>query len=189
MGRVVQFFLALAAAKGLSGDEVQWVRRRLAPPEIELFSRMAAMDQKHAVRVARKAVALARRRGVSAEAELRTLERAALLHDIGKRAGDIGLWDRVVIVLARRFAPKLARSLAERGKGDFERDEETGSRGAGSCRAGLFRAFYAQATHAQRGAEMAREAGVEEAVVALIRRHHEAGRGDLLLELLQEADR
>lgn len=184
MSRVAQFFRAVAAVRGLDDDEERWVRQRLAPPEEALFRRMSPADQKHAVRVARKAAVLARRRGINGGTELATLERAALLHDIGKRAGDIGLWDRVVIVLVRRLAPSFARSLAERGKGDFERASRPRS-----WRAELRRAFYAQATHAERGAEMARLAGVEEEVVGLIRRHHQSGRGDMLLELLQEADR
>lgn len=184
MRRVVQFVRALASLKGLDEEEAEWVRKRLAPAEEALFCQMAPLDQKHAVDVARRAVRLARRSGVEDERTIRVLEKAALLHDVGKRSGEIGLFDRVVIVLVKRLAPSLARTWVERGEKYERRGLSSGSWGTGLCRA-----FYAQAVHAKRGASMAKIAGVEEAVIDLIRRHHQAHAGDPLLKLLQEADR
>lgn len=184
MSRVAQFARALAGVKGLDGEEEKWMQQRLAPYEEALFRQMSPIDQKHAIGVARRIGDIARRRGIWDGEEIRVLVRAALLHDIGKIAGDIGLFDRVAIVLVKRLAPSLARTLVERGKYDLE----SGS-SKGSWRTGLCRAFYAQAVHAERGAALAELVGVEEAVVRLIRHHHDSHEGDRLLEVLAEADR
>lgn len=184
MSRVSQFWRAVFAGKRLGDDEVRWVQKYLSPPEEALFWQMSPIDQKHAVDVSQRIVSIARHRGVWDGAEIRMLIRAALLHDIGKIDGDIGLFDRITIVLVKRLAPSLAKALAQRGKEDLERK---GVRR--TWRAGVRRAFYTQAVHAERGAAMAKLVGVEDQVLHLIRHHHHPQRGDRLLEVFAEADR
>jgi len=103
------------------------------------------------------------------------LLQAALLHDVGK-AGHLGLWHRVVVVLLERFAPAMLWRLA---------DEQPGSRGY---------PFFAYLNHPRWGAERAGEAGCDGLTVELIRRHHESmltageSEGNGLLVALQAAD-
>ncbi|MBO2520472.1 MAG: HDOD domain-containing protein [Clostridia bacterium] len=184
MNRVAQFFRAVAALlRGLRGDEIQWVKAHLSPWEEALFWQMSRIDQVHAVRVSMKAAQIAREEGIRDEASVRALVRAGLLHDIGKVNGDIGLFDRVAVVLLKRFAPRLADALAVRGRQELVHGTR---RGIGT---GLRRALYAHAVHAERGAAMAKLLGVEEAVVELIRCHHRPQGGGRLLEAFVKADR
>ena len=184
VSRLGQFFRAVAAYGGLSDAERRWVGEHLSVWEEALFWQMSVVDQKHAVRVSMRAAEIARAEGNWDRVAIRTLVRAGLLHDIGKVGGDIGLVDRVAIVLIWRLLPRLARALVARG-------EEALVNGAARRRlgSGLCRAFYAQAVHSQRGAAMARLFGVEEPVVDVIRHHHRPGEGDRLLEVFARADR
>lgn len=183
MSRVGQFVRAVAALRGLNAEELRWVRTHLAPWEEALFWQMSRIDQKHAVRVSMRAAEIARRDPSLDEPSRRVLARAGLLHDIGKVRGDIGLFDRVAIVLVRRLAPRLAERLAAQGRDALLRP---GRRGLGR---GLCRAFYAHAVHAERGAAMAELFGVEGEVVDVIRLHHRPPEGDRLLAIFAEADR
>jgi len=157
-----------------------WARARLAEPEWLLFERLSPAEQAHALRVARKAVSIARAAGIP-ESDERALVTAALLHDVGK-CGAVGLLDKVAIVLLSRFVPRLARALKERG--------ESKARSTKAFRGGLAMAFYYHAIHAERGAEMAERAGTSPRATFLIRSHHAPDGGeDELLEILRRADR
>lgn len=183
MKRIAQFFRALAAVKGLRAEEIHWVQQYLAPHEEALFWQMSPLDQKHAVTVSMRAATLARHRGVGDGEDIRVLIRAGLLHDIGKIRGDISLFQRVAIVLARRFAPRFFAALIQEGADDLVRGLSRPS-----WRARWRRAFYTQAVHAERGAAMAKMWGIEDAVLDLIRAHHQPQGDDRLLEILAEAD-
>jgi hypothetical protein len=86
-------------------DPEVWLERPLA----DLFYGQAPPDQRHASRVAAWLVA---RGHVD-----RLLIQAALLHDVGKAAAPIGLWQRVVWVIVGRAAPRRRGWLASRGGG------------------------------------------------------------------------
>ncbi|HUE75521.1 MAG TPA: HD domain-containing protein [Chloroflexota bacterium] len=115
----------------------------LSPPERELFWRLAPSDQRHSLAVMR----YLRRRGV----DDRVLLRAALVHDVGKASAPIHIWQRVVHVLARAWAPGIAAWLA--------RSDD-----------GWRHGFYALKHHERLGAEMLGQIGTEREVVHLVGR-------------------
>ncbi len=128
---------------------------------------MTTQDQRHALDVYHTL-----RRAGRTDARLFT---AALLHDVGKSAARLWAWQRAVIVLLERFAPRLLARLS-RGKPR-----------------GWRRPFIVHARHPDIGARMAEEAGCPPLVIALIQQHHDRLRNcrtgqDQLLTALQEAD-
>jgi hypothetical protein len=104
---------------------------------------------------------------------------AALLHDVGKSAGPIWLWQRALIVLLQRWAPGLLRWLA---------------RGTCGAKAPWWRrGFVVHRLHPELGARWAAETNCPPTAIALIRRHQEPAKEietdqDRLLVALQWAD-
>jgi hypothetical protein len=167
--RARQFFGALTAR--VDEDDEQVLAQLLTPPQRELFGRMAPNDQRHGLDVC----ATLRQAGHDEPALLVT----ALLHDVGKAAGRVWLWQRTLIVLLRRWAPGVLRWLAQ----GTDHAEAPGWR----------RGFVINRMHAALGARWAAEAGCSPTTVALIRRHQEALQvpttvQDRLLAALQWAD-
>ena len=113
----------------------------LREPEQRLFSTMTLRDQQHCLQVYDRL----RQRGHDDH----ELLAAALLHDVGK--GRIALWHRVVYVLLAAATPGLLRLLAVSGQGPNWRE-----------------ALYRCPHHPGLGAELARQAGCPNQVVALI---------------------
>jgi putative nucleotidyltransferase with HDIG domain len=134
------------------------IRRVLTPPLEALFLRQTAGEQAHALRVMRRAAAS----GV--QVNRLPLLQAALLHDVGKTRAPLWLPERVVVVLAGRYWPRLA-----------ERSN--------------WRPFVTARRHAEWGAELCAEAGAPPLTVELVRRHQTpAAPDDKLLAVLQMAD-
>ena len=79
-----------------------WVAGVLLAHELELWSRMSAVDRRHSIEVARRFAAL--RAGASREGLA-----GALLHDVGKLDSGLGTWGRVVATL---IGPRTARLRA-----------------------------------------------------------------------------
>ncbi len=169
--RVRQFFRALTAR--VSEEELEQAAGILTPASLALFRSMATQDQRHALDVC----AALRQAGHSDP----DLLAAALLHDVGKSAGQLSAWHRAIIVLLERFAPRLLARLS-RGEPDSWR-----------------RPFAIHASHPEVGARWAQEAGCRPLTAALIRRHEEPTSSfrseggllqyeDQLLAALQAAD-
>ena len=164
--RVRQFVSALLAH--VSPEDVQKADELLPAPAQELFRRMGAADQQHALHVMQ-----ALRRDGSAEPDLLA---AALLHDVGKSAAQIHPWHRAIIVLSKHFAPRFLEWLTN--------GEPRGWR----------RPFVVHARHDEMSAEWAAQAGCSALTVSLIRRHQEpmrrapSGEEERLLVALQRAD-
>ena len=143
--RVRQFVSALLAH--VSPEDLREADELLPPPAQELFRRMGMPDQQHALNVMR-----ALRRDGSAGPDLLA---AALLHDVAKSAAQIRPWHRAVIVLSKRFAPRVLEWLTAGEPGGWRRP------------------FAVHARHAAMGAEWAAQAGCSSMTVSLIRRHQE----------------
>lgn len=163
--RVGQFFRALTARA--TEEKVEQAMGVLSPEAQALFRRQAAQDQRHGLAVYR-----ALRRADHANPHLLA---AALLHDVGKAGAWLPAWQRAIVVLLNRFAPRLLARLS-RGELRFWN-----------------RPFVIHARHPEVGARWAQEAGCSPLAVALIRRHQDRLAGcqteeDRLLAALQAAD-
>lgn len=163
--RVRQFFRALTAR--VSDQELEQVAHILTPAALTLFRSMSAQDQRHALEVCRTLI-----RAGHANSQLLA---AALLHDVGKAAARLSSWQRAVIVLLERFAPRL---LARLSQGEPQRWR---------------RSLVVHTRHPEIGARWAEEAGCLPLTVALIRHHQDRlrdyrTREEQLLAALQVAD-
>lgn len=140
----------------------------LTPAEQALFQSYSYSDKWHTYRVLRTL-----KEAGCTQPELLT---AALLHDVGKAGTQLSAWDRSLVVLMTKVAPRRADAW---GQGEAS---------------GWRRPFVVKGQHAAWGAELARAAGSRPLVVELIRRHQEplppAAEGEVerLLCLLQWAD-
>ena len=129
---------------------------------------MAPMDQHHCLSVWRTL----KQEG---ETDLWLLE-AALLHDVGKAGTGGAIWHRVIAVLLGSSPTGLLARVAQDRPGSWRYP------------------FFLYLRHAERGADMAREAGASPLAVELIRWHHvssECARGPELgwrLDALRSAD-
>ena len=108
--RAKQFFSALFAR--LSDDDTEYVKKILPrEDERELFFAMSVIDERHALNTARTAEKFA-----SAETGIdrELLLRVALLHDVGRVRGDMGLWGKTFAVLAVSLLPHWAKDVAKK---------------------------------------------------------------------------
>lgn len=170
ISRIRQFYSALTS-KITPQDEI-FLANSLNPKEYFLFNTMDIPTQRHCLNVASSCVTLS---GNYPALNKNVLIKAALLHDCGKRAGEVKTWHRVLIVTTYAFLPALARKLVH-----------LGFKGKGGS---LARAFYIQAHHAERGAKILKNAGLEPTVVDLVLRHHQQVQFPTLeLAILQRAD-
>ncbi|MBC7232537.1 MAG: HD domain-containing protein [Chloroflexi bacterium] len=165
--RVRQFLAALGLFHVPVTEEA--LANYLRAAQIELFRRLSAAEQRHALAVLRTLQEAGHRETVLAQ--------AALLHDVGKVGGHIRLWHRVATVLLQAIHPALLYRLALDNPRSWRYP------------------FFVQLYHAQRGAEMAAQAGTHPLVVALIRWHHTPpeesdldAAGQALLAALRAAD-
>jgi len=180
--RVRQFWRAITAR--ISQSDYRFIQQQLSPGEQALFFQMAVIDQRHCLDAAFLAQAMGQALGVG-EKQLQAITKAALLHDVGKVAGDEGLWDRVLITLLQSVSPKLVRKYAAEGSCGMSRLGK---------RKGFAYACFVHLSHVERGAHMLASFGCETEIVRLVERHHltrapesteEEAR---LLAILQQAD-
>jgi putative nucleotidyltransferase with HDIG domain len=173
--RVKQFFRALTAH--ISEEDLTRAARFLTPDLLALFRTMSAQDQRHCLKVW-----AALREDGHTDCALLT---AALLHDVGKASAPLSVWQRAIVVLLERFAPRML--------GQLTRADAT------SAAARFWRPLLIYARHAEIGAQMAQQAGCSPLVVTLIRRHQQyeptenefagaSDRANALLTALQQAD-
>lgn len=168
--RIQQFYSALIAE--VKADEIEFVRRYLNSLEQGLFFQMSVVDQRHALDATYIAIELAAMRQIKDDL---LLTRAALLHDIGKKDGELTMLDRTLVVLFQRFWPRQMEAWALEGRGGFIRNRR--------------HAFFIAVNHGMRGAMALEKIGCDAGVVRLVRDHHRPGIDDWRMSILQEADR
>jgi hypothetical protein len=148
--------------------ETDQVRTHLTPPQLALFRQLQPSEQWHAFTVLQKLKSYRQNNP--------DLLAAALLHDIGKILYPLKSWERALIVVMRRVAPRRVQRWGQ----------ETPQ--------GLSRPFVVACHHAEWGADLAERAGASKLTVKLIRHHEDtvmessASRHDRFLRLLQQAD-
>ena len=140
----------------------------LSPSQMALFRQMQPSEQWHA--------SLVVQRLKEAGQDHPALLTAALLHDGGKILYPLSPLERAVIVLGKKFFPRLASRWGKGTRRDFRRP------------------FIVAERHAEWGADLAARAGASTMTVNLIRRHQDAplekprSLEDRLLRALQSAD-
>ena len=114
--RIRQFYYAITGQ--LSSEDRQKITQYLPAEAVSLFDAMHPADQYHAFRVACTAVVFCDTAAdPSIDREL--LIRCSLLHDIGRRKGDMDIWGKVFAVLMMWWSPRLARRWAAAQHGRF----------------------------------------------------------------------
>jgi len=108
IGRVRQFLTAVTARMTPAYRDL--VNHWLTPAERELFYAMDEIDQVHACRVALTAAELASNLP-PADVNRTFLMKCALLHDVGRVRGDLGLWGKVFAVLMAKYLPEQAKRI------------------------------------------------------------------------------
>ncbi len=168
--RIKQFISATTGK--ITAEDKKYVNRYLNDAEQRLFYQMDIPTQRHALNVSYTCQKLAKD---YPEIDADLLIKAALLHDCGKKAGEIKTIHRIIIVLSQALLPPIAAFLAKAGaKGKFR---------------SLGKAFYIQKIHCRRGAAFAENIAVDEKILFLIRNHHQKIKNPPAeLILLQKAD-
>jgi hypothetical protein len=169
--RIKQFIRALGAR--ITPADRTFIAEHLNPAEQAVFYGMSLQDQFHCRRVAEDILRLAEGRN---DVDRRFLIRCALLHDAGRRWGDVSTWDKIAAVLLHYFFPEQTRAWAREGRGTRLEN--------------LRHALHVSACHPQRGVALLRPIGVEPELLAVIGAHHESPtiKDPPALTLLQRAD-
>lgn len=166
--RINQFFQAINAT--LDATDHALIKQHLDPTEQDLFYAMDRPTQRHCVNVAQTSLKLISQLDDQSQVSTATVIKSALLHDIGKPAGDLTTTYRIIIVLVNALSPSIGQTLARPGK--------QGSFGP------LRHAFYIQSQHPQLGAAQAQQSRVHPLIVQLIAQHHQPPSPDDIPELL-----
>jgi hypothetical protein len=173
--RVRQFLRAVVAR--VSEEELEQISDVLTPASLDLFRSMDVQDQRHGLDVC-----AALRQAGHANPDLLA---AALLHDVGKSAAWLPVWQRAIIVLVERFAPGMLARVSQHASQSIskpaspghrpERIREYRDRGVWGCESvrAWWRPFAVHARHPEVGAHWAENAGCSPLTVALIRRHED----------------
>lgn len=151
-GRALQFIRALSAH--VSPEDKAFVEKYLPTELHPLFFALSVPDQCHALRTARNAAVLAKT--MQDEADIPFLIRCALLHDVGRKKGDLGTFGKSFAVLFAAICPDLARSY--------------GNNLGGGVLARKMRVYF---HHAEIGAELLSRMGFAREA-EIVRKHHEA---------------
>lgn len=162
-GRIWQFVRAVTAR--VTVDDGKYIAAHLNADEQKIFFAMSVPDQCHSLRTAYtiERLVIEDKRGVDRE----FLIRCALLHDVGRKAGDLTTKGKIFVVLVTNFAPKFAERLELNGN----------------------RALYVYHHHAELGAQKLQRIGLfKEAKI--IARHHAPPKANdpIELKLLRLAD-
>ena len=153
--RIRQFWYALRPK--INSNELRWAQSILPTSAFSLFINQSMPEKRHALDVA-KDLFLSHPNDPN-------LLIAAFLHDCGKSQNALKLWERIYIVLLQK-APRKTWSLLLRSHSVLSSPLRTAQE------------------HPIWGAEMARNAGLNEEIVQLILNHHnpKTSEGQLLYE-------
>jgi hypothetical protein len=165
--RAWQFLQSLRKSPDL--EDIEEIRLRLLPAELDLFLQLPVPDQNHSLRVYKTLL--------ENREEDPDLLKAALLHDLGKTKYPLRRWERVFAVLLLGLFPGLRVSWREEAP------------------TGIKKPVVVLAQHPDWGADLAQIAGSSSRTVWLVKNHENAHPGEevdqedlILLQKLQNAD-
>ena len=163
LSRILQFVRAITAR--VSVEDGKYISAHLNADEQKLFFSMSVPDQVHSLRTAYtiERFVIEDKRGVDRE----FLIRCALLHDVGRQAGDLTIKGKIFVVLVTTFAPKFAERLEINGN----------------------RALYVYHHHAELGGQKLQKIGLFKEAKIIAKHHAPPKLGDPPeLKLLRLAD-
>ena len=114
MKRIRQFFHAVFAE--VSAEDRAFLEENLNRGQQVLFFGMSVPDQCHALRTTQTAISLAG--NAEEKVDFPLLIRCALLHDIGRRDGEFGIFWKCFAVLFADLFPSQAQAYGEGAHGD-----------------------------------------------------------------------
>ena len=109
--RIRQFFRAMTAK--ITPEDGKYLAAHLNAEEQKLFFAMSTADQYHSLRTAYtiERLVIEDKHGIDRE----FLIRCALLHDVGRVKGDMGIFGKIFTVLVTELMPSFADKLELRG--------------------------------------------------------------------------
>ena len=161
--RIWQFVRAVTAR--VTVEDGKYISAHLNAEEQKIFFAMSVADQYHSLRTAYtiERLIIEDKRGVDRE----FLIRCALLHDTGRRAGDLTIKGKIFVVLITSLAPKFAERLELNGN----------------------RALHVYHHHAELGAQKLQQIGLFKEAKIIAKHHAPPKPNDPLeLKLLRLAD-
>ena len=153
MKRIRQFFHAVFA--NVAAEDRAFLEEKLNRGQQALFFGMSVPDQCHALRTAQTAISLAG--NAEGKVDFPLLTRCALLHDIGRRDGEFGIFWKCFAVLFADLFPSQAQDYGDGAHGDGVLHRK-------------MRVYY---HHAEIGAAMLLREGFA-AEAEIVHRHHKA---------------
>ncbi|MBO6235620.1 MAG: HDIG domain-containing protein [Schwartzia sp.] len=153
MKRIRQFFHAVFA--NVAAEDRAFLEEKLNRGQQALFFGMSVPDQCHALRTAQTAISLAG--NAEGKVDFPLLTRCALLHDVGRRDGEFGIFWKCFAVLFADLFPSQAQDYGDGAHGDGV----------------LYRKMRVYYHHAEIGAAMLLREGFA-AEAEIVRRHHKA---------------
>ena len=110
--RILQFYRAITAK--LSAEDIRQIKKYLPPAAQNLFFAMHLADQYHTFNVYKTAIFLYQKLPAIEQAQVnyKLLLRSALLHDVGRKNGDLNVIGKVATVLLTSFMPNFSKRIA-----------------------------------------------------------------------------
>ena len=169
--RIYQVWAALRA-KVSEADE-QFVGQYLNYNEQKAFWGMGIPDQYHSLRVARDALSFSEK---VAGIDRGLLVRCALLHDVGRRKGDVSTFDKIFTVLLHKLVSTYSKTWGREGRGGKIDN--------------LRHAVFVYYHHPERSAAILQELGSDQKLIEIVAAHHRpVNTNDRTeLKILKEAD-
>ncbi|HTY13821.1 MAG TPA: HDIG domain-containing protein [Candidatus Omnitrophota bacterium] len=168
--RIKQFWFAISSK--MSETDRAFAYQHLNIKEAALFFSLPDFEQKHGVVVAQKMLAAAVGKR---EIDQRKLVRLGLLHDVGKSAARLTIFDKSILVIFHKLLWPVYDLFA--GWGKKERSPM------------LFRKFYVHKHHGLIGSDILSKIAEEKDIVNEVRSHdYPRTSHDVYMRLLDEAD-
>lgn len=170
--RIIQFWRAINAK--IKFEDKVFIEKYLNEQEQNLFFAMRIYDQRHVVNVAYTANEIINKECIL-DINKNLLIRACLLHDVGRTAQDICLFDKIINVLLAKFLPQKSKQWSE----NAQKLQGISPRSFWQKRKFAVFIYY---NHAQLGAEKLEKIGLVE-IANIIRYHHSLFNDNMKKEL------
>lgn len=170
--RIIQFWRAINAK--INFEDKLFIEKYLNEQEQDLFFAMRIYDQRHVLNVAYTAQKIIKTEHIL-DIDERLLIKACLLHDVGRTAQDICLFDKIMNVLLGKFLPQKSKQWSEKA----QKLQSVFPRSFWQKRIFAVFIYY---NHAQLGAEKLKKIGLVE-IANIIKYHHSPFNDNMIKEL------